>query len=73
MFYERVRLSIRGIDMSDWKVVWERFWHVERASKLSQKQMRMLETGSDEEELDNEDEEERAHMFSDNEGEMDIY
>ena len=73
LFYERVRLSIRGIDMSDWKVVWDRFWHVERASKLSQKQMRMLETGSDEEELDNEDEEERAHMFSDNEGEMDIY
>ena len=37
LFYEKVKLAIRGIPVCDWKCVWEEYWNVEWMNHISER------------------------------------
>ena len=62
LFYERVRLAVRGIPVGDWKEYWDEVWNVERMKLISERKKNRM-NGSVQEDMLFVDEE-REHMFS---------
>ena len=67
MFYDRVRLALKEIDVSEWHTLWNDFWSVEQKNHISDKKRKSLESEAAEEEFEVEEEEGRQHLFSDDE------
>ena len=52
MFYDRVRLALKEIDVSEWHKLWNDFWSVEQKNHISDKKRKSLESEAAEEEFD---------------------